>query len=142
MDGIRGVTSEVHGNPAWLAPEAITAKCEKGSGKQTFKPTFAQDMYSFGCLFFFVRILEHPDVIVLIVSAELQVTHIEMPFEKLGDSPAGILTKRKEYPYENPISMKDALRLHIDHCCLMLECWRLDLAFVSPPGLPLSTWRD
>ncbi|KAL5531078.1 hypothetical protein ACEPAG_3954 [Sanghuangporus baumii] len=109
MDGTRGLTSEVHGNPAWLAPEAIAAKCEKGFSKQTFKPTFAQDIYSFGCLFFFVMTRE-------------------MPFERFGDSPESVLTARKEYPYENPISMNDASRLDIDYCFLMLECWRVDPA--------------
>ncbi|KAL5492787.1 hypothetical protein ACEPAI_4235 [Sanghuangporus weigelae] len=107
MDDVSGFTSQVHGHPMWLAPEAVMAKCQSDSENQSFKPTFAQDMYSFGCLFLFV-------------------VHRQMPFGMLGDSPESIYISREKRMHEAPITKKDGLRFGIDDYQLMLECWRID----------------
>lgn len=51
LDDIKGLSTDPHGNPAWLAPERI--RVEKVDGRHT-KPTCASDMYAFGLVFLFV----------------------------------------------------------------------------------------
>ncbi|KAH8111757.1 kinase-like domain-containing protein [Phellopilus nigrolimitatus] len=51
---IEGFTSKQHGNNRWKAPEMISASVEE---KMKFKPTCANDIYSFGLIFLFVSLI-------------------------------------------------------------------------------------
>lgn len=54
MDDVKGLTTDVHDNPAWCAPEKIR---EDILGFQQAIPTCASDVYSFGLLFLNVRVV-------------------------------------------------------------------------------------
>ncbi|KAH8111749.1 kinase-like domain-containing protein [Phellopilus nigrolimitatus] len=97
---IEGFTSKQHGNNRWKAPEMISASVEE---KMKFKPTCANDIYSFGLIFLFI-------------------VWKDLPWGAHDE--AVIYDVRRDRPELSP--MADSTRDEVDrnHLLLMEECWR------------------
>ncbi|KAH8115223.1 kinase-like domain-containing protein [Phellopilus nigrolimitatus] len=97
---IEGFTSDQHGNNRWKAPEMISASIEE---KLKFKPTCANDIYSFGLIFLFF-------------------VWNDLPWKAHNE--AVIYDVRHDRPELSP--MADSTRDKVDpnHLLLMEECWR------------------
>jgi len=100
MDDITGLSTDVHSNPIWCAPERI--RYDIVNGRQT-KPTCACDMYSYGSVF-------------------LLTIYGKLPFTQYAESADDLRRKRMEEDLL-PVTEEE---IPTEHRELLLSCWETE----------------